>query len=665
MTANELQTRRRQAAWRRRRVIYNNDDCDASANGLLEEARNSATTLAVSRQPATPPPMPAGGETEKRNTTMRKTVYSASIALVTGFLVCCESAVAQAPKDTPFIVRAAPTITNDWILPTSSIPKTAAQALSLTACPGEYEPVSFVVMPSRDIEGLTVSCSDLTSADGMIGAEAIEIKLVKCWYQGYDLAKPWEPWGAQEVKGPVLLPELLVNDDDLVRVDHEKKQNRLRVTDPKTGEVRYEDITGNNPGLTKELLIRDADTLQPVNVPAGQVRQFWVTVRVPDDASAGTYEGKITVRCEGSSDVLLPLRLGVHPFKLARSAVVHSIYYRGQLSGSDVPIIHDNSKTEEQYKAELRNLVAHGVDSPLCYQPTGDGENPAAMDRMRRMFQLRKEAGINMDRFFYCAWGYSGPPQDEPELTRRVLGEMLELSRSFGYREFFNYGPDEAGPEQTQRQIEPWTFLRDEIGVKTYLAASPQVWEGKTPARRELWNQVKEVVHLLIAGGAPNPEWAKRLHEAGLLIFNYANPQCGIEEPLTYRRNCGLLLWKAGYDGVTNYAYQATFGGQIMWNDFDIRADDKRGYRDHVMAYATSNGVVDTLQWEGRREAVDDLRYLSTLLEKIEVAKKDPARRGRARGIEKWVAAIDPSGDLDELRRGIVAKIVELLPGRE
>jgi hypothetical protein len=41
MTANELQTQRRQAAWRQRRVIYNNDGCDASANGLLQEARQS------------------------------------------------------------------------------------------------------------------------------------------------------------------------------------------------------------------------------------------------------------------------------------------------------------------------------------------------------------------------------------------------------------------------------------------------------------------------------------------------------------------------------------------------------------------------------------------------------------------------------------------------
>ena len=67
-------------------------------------------------------------------------------------------------------------------------------------------------------------------------------------------------------------------------------------------------------------------------------------------------------------------------------------------------------------------------------------------------------------------------------------------------------------------------------------------------------------------------ELIRNLFGAGLLIYNYANPQCGIEEPLTYRRNCGLLLWKAGYDGVMNYAYQAAFGGH-MWNDFDRGGD--------------------------------------------------------------------------------------------
>ena len=152
-----------------------------------------------------------------------------------------------------------------------------------------------MVTPSRDVEGLTVACPDLRSAAGAIGAGAIDVKLVKCWYQD---GAGWTPGGAQTIEGKVLVPELLVNDDDLVRVDLEKERNLLRVADPETGRGRYEDATEGNEALTRALVIRDAPALLPVDIPAGQVRQFWVTVHVPADAGAGTYEGEIRVRCE-------------------------------------------------------------------------------------------------------------------------------------------------------------------------------------------------------------------------------------------------------------------------------------------------------------------------------------------------------------------------------
>ena len=560
------------------------------------------------------------------------------------------AALLFAQDNRPFIVRAAPTITNDRILPTSLLSHgSATRELALAACPEEYESVSFVVIPSRDIENLTVNSSDLESADGVIGAAEIDIKLVKCWFQG---GGGWTPGGVQTVKGKVLMPELLVNDDDLVRVDLEKKQNLLRVADPDTGRVRYEDVTVEaNDGLTSELIVRDAPALLPVDISASEVRQFWLTVRVPADAATGTYRGMLTVRSAGSTALDLPLRLEVHPFKLAPSMVEQSIFYRGVLSGSTVPIIHGNNKTEVQYAAELNDLVAHGVDAPLCYQSTGDGR-PAAMALMKRVFEMRRDAGISTDRFFGCFWGYG--PADDPELARRVLGQIVELTKTFGYREYYNYGPDEQSVEQCRQQIEPWRFLREEIGAKVYLAASPAVWTGTGPVREKLWNQFKDVVNLVVAGGVPNPDWAARLHEAGLLIYNYANPQGGIEEPLTYRRNFGLLLWKTGYDGAMTYAYQG--GGGYIWNDFD----HAEMIRDHVMAYPTSDGVVGTLQWEGYREGVDDLRYLATLLAAIEAAKKDPAHAEQARHIEKWVGTIDPQSDLDELRREIVKGIVAL-----
>jgi len=58
-----------------------------------------------------------------------------------------------------------------------------------------------------------------------------------------------------------------------------------------------------------------------------------------------------------------------------------------------------------------------------------------------------------------------------------------------------------------------------------------------------------------------------------------------------------------------NYAYQSTDGNPDIWNDFT----SLRGNRNMTFTYPTTNGVVDTLQWEGHREGVTDIRYASTL----------------------------------------------------
>lgn len=97
------------------------------------------------------------------------------------------------------------------------------------------------------------------------------------------------------------------------------------------------------------------------------------------------------------------------------------------------------------------------------------------------------------------------------------------------------------------------------------------------------------VIYTPLWAGTPDPEMAKKVHSIRHKIWNYANPQVGNEEPETYRRNFGLGLWKAGYDGACDYAYQHSF--HHIWNDFDDPY-----YRDHVFAYPTVDGVIDTIQ---------------------------------------------------------------------
>ena len=95
-------------------------------------------------------------------------------------------------------------------------------------------------------------------------------------------------------------------------------------------------------------------------------------------------------------------------------------------------------------------------------------------------------------------------------------------------------------------------------------------------------------------------------------MYVYSIPAGAIEQPYTHRYHVGMWLALSGMDGLHTYAYQHGPGPNKMmgrmWDDFDSKL-----YRTIAFTYPTVDGVIDTLQWEGIREGVDDVRYLTTL----------------------------------------------------
>jgi hypothetical protein len=156
------------------------------------------------------------------------------------------------------------------------------------------------------------------------------------------------------------------------------------------------------------------------------------------------------------------------------------------------------------------------------------------------------------------------------------------------------------------------------------------------------------------------------------------NPMIGLEQPDLYRQNYGLHLWKGGWDGACNFAFQADFGvggwrNDAGWDDFNV--DPNQRWTDHNMTYAGLDGPFDTIQWEGFREGVDDVRYLRTLEDHIARAQAAgrPEVAALGRSIETWLHRIPihskprilhpgavPPHDLDGSRRQIVLRIEQL-----
>jgi len=515
-------------------------------------------------------------------------------------------------------------VTNARLLPnTFPVPGTPGGSLELSACRGEYESVTFAIYAREELNQVTIKATDLAGADGHIPASAVDIRIVKCWYQAGR--------GIADLNHKQLVPELLLKDDKLVRVDYDSQQNYVRST-AENGTTKYLLASGEDSTELAALLPIDAPTLQPVSIPADTMKQFWVTVHIPTEGASGKYTGSLRLSAPGSDPVQIPLTVTVHPFNLAEPDMIFSIYYRAKLAADNQPTITSEWRSEQQYLAELRDMRAHGVLYPNLYQGYS---NPQVL---RRELELRQEVGLADDILFTLGRGTDNvTSEDALNSLKNDVKTWRELAADFGYKEVYFYGADEAMGERLTAQRKAWEAVQ-EAGGKTFVAG----YEGTFEAMGDLLN-------LLVWAGRLSAQEAEKWHRVGSKIFSYSNPQVGVEEPETYRRNFGLLLWKAGYDGAMDYAYQHGFGH--VWNDFDSNS-----YRDHNFAYPTVNGVVGTIQWEGFREAVDDVRYVTTLERAIETTQ-DVEAAGAA---QRWLDRLDPSGDLDQIRRRTVRWIKRL-----
>ena len=77
----------------------------------------------------------------------------------------------------------------------------------------------------------------------------------------------------------------------------------------------------------------------------------------------------------------------------------------------------------------------------------------------------------------------------------------------------------------------------------------------------------------------------------------------GVENPAFARRQYGLGPYLAGFGCNYNYAHHLQ-----GWNDINSTL-----YRPMMFVYGAGNGCIDTLAWEGFREAIDDIRYATLL----------------------------------------------------
>jgi len=451
----------------------------------------------------------------------------------------------------------------------------------------------------------------------------------------------------------VLVPELLLKDEALIKVDTVNKQNYVKL--PDGSGYRYESISDNTirsqpdlPGIT-EFPVRDADQLQPSAIAENTNKQYWITVHVPDDIQPGRYLGRISIsNSQGQEIMKLDFEVNVLPFELSSPSMEYSLYYRGKLAPRS-PTVSSEFKSEKQLKAELRNMREHGVINPTVYQryrpkgelvPTSIHESE---ELLRRYLAIRNELNMTNSPLYYLGRQID---LDSPGNLKELDADIPNLQgmrSEYAFTDLFLYGKDEARGQEL--------FDGKKAREKVH-ALGAKVFSAGYEGHFEVMGQLTDI---LVLHGRPIAEEASKFHRIGHKIYSYHNPQTGPENPALFRTQYGIRLWQANFDGAMIYAYQHSMGS--IWNDFDHVK-----YRDHVLAYPTINGVIDTIAWEGLREGIDDVRYLSTLERMVKEQENNPAIAQELQQAASYLADLRVTKDVEpsHVRAELIQVILKL-----
>ena len=517
----------------------------------------------------------------------------------------------------------------------------AGGTVRIVAAKDEYEPGSFLIYPLRDLGRTQLSLTPFKTADGKVFPAAdLDLKVVKVWYQN---GNAWYSYFGDT--GFKLVPELLLHDEDLIRVDEAKKANYARLTPPggkpserwinpprQMDRIHWDLSRGAGAFKPMSPGFADAKTLQPVALKKGAFKNFFLTAHVRPETPAGLYRGAVKIGGHGE----IPVTIRVLDFALPKPKAYFddtrdflvNFYNNGerfpdilQGNGGDLEL------AKRQFKAIMEDHVAHNQD--IYWLPYGFRAESLMS------WNIIKEAGMRTD---IGVGGISAA--DTPEAARR---NAEAADRIYGHHNFYiDYG-DEPPPRWVVAK-RPLFKANQDAGFKFIIAGNDQVFRkagylydwhnvGKDPengSSATLWNQFVS---------SPYVAW-------------YACQHTGNENPDFNRRQNGLAPYLAGYSALCNYAHHLG-----PYND------DSTTYKPMVFTYGCHGGVIDTLQWEGFREGVDDIRYATALVKLARAAAKSPKTELRYAGNKalQYLASIQSdSDDLNACRAEMIRHILAL-----
>jgi hypothetical protein len=371
--------------------------------------------------------------------------------------------------------------------------------------------------------------------------------------------------------------------------------------------------------IRMEYLLRDQAA---VAIPAATTQRFWLTVHVPHDARPGVYRGPLAVQCDGRTVAELTLEVEVLPIKLAAAEGMSYFEYFP-------PHLPKYAKTKEYQRKIFDDMRAHGMTTATAYQypypkPDGTWLNLDTELGLRNTLENLKRAGLPQgDRPLI----WIGTAQNGDE---RIYGKVLgEVKKAHG-PELLLYVIDE--PETPDRQQAARAVM---ARIAAFRRAHPE-WKVRTVTAigDKGIAAVGDLYDVWIcAAHEVTPAVVERARRGGKELWSYICNLCAVDA-VNHRYYYGYWAWAAGVKGCANWAYadphfHTRYGNKLTWETLAEHEGEYIPY--YCLAMPEPDGPVPTIGWEAVREGIDDYRYLLTLRQLIDRAR----RQGRTSAAEK------------------------------
>jgi hypothetical protein len=498
--------------------------------------------------------------------------------------------------------------------------------LRMTA--GEYKSIAMLLVPMcQDAGELHAEISELHGLESNVSSENLDFYIAKLWYQA--------GLNTTVKVGKFMTQELLLKDENLVKIELGTENNLLKVKYNSSLEEEYISIGRSTDSFpdTKTIVFNDAQTLQPFRFDGSRHKLLWGIIHIPKETTSGEYNATVKI-VDSTHNILkeIPININVLSFVLDEPMLKYSLYYIGKLNEQAYPI-DSHFKTSVQQLLELKDMKKHGVMYPTSYEP---------LATLNKTLTLRNEAGLAKDRFY--TFGLRADRYSMESIESNIADyQSLLVDNGYLANELYLYANEEIAKSELRLELES---LR-----RVHLAGAKIFTAGYNYFYDVLGDELDMFIYHKGPLNKDANEQVQKWHNSGKEIFTYSAPQVGVENPEVYRRNFGCKLWQKRFDGALNWAYQAKRGA--FWNDFD----GSSSFREEAFTYPTTNGIVGTIAWEGFREAITDVRYISTLLNLInrEFNSGEDVTR-----LNEFISNIDCNSDLDVLRENIINEIIIL-----